>query len=402
MATGFTRQSSFTNNDVIDADPLNNEFNQMSASFDKDTGHNHDGSAANGGLIPLIKDGTSLTSVRINGATVEVDISGQGTAFTFSKDSNGTALINGVDLTTLLTNASTFDIAKVNGLQSALDQKYSAINPVPYSIITGAPNFAPLSHTHVMSEIVGLINELASKYSASNPVDWDDVTNTPEVVIAGTSYEISDINGLQGTLDLKYSSINPPPYSGLSGVPSTFAPSAHTHPIADIIGLQAELDGKQDAGVSVSYNDLTDVPSTFTPETHTHPISDIVGLQSQLDGIEESDSIYLRFTSGNFNVPVCNHYTAVLSVFSGSVTIGSGFPDGAIIDIYTDKNDANTVNSQPLTVTVNSTEVVVPQFTFISQGATSNTITGNAWVRLIHCSLGDGTFIWTAVVNPNG
>jgi hypothetical protein len=37
-------------------------------------------------------------------------------------------------------------------------------------------------------------------------------------------------------------------FSSLSGVPSTFAPSAHSHAVSDVTGLQTALDGKQAAG----------------------------------------------------------------------------------------------------------------------------------------------------------
>jgi hypothetical protein len=56
-------------------------------------------------------------------------------------------------------------------------------------------------------------------------------------------------------------------YSKLTGVPSTFAPSAHTHPISDIVGLQTALDGKQASlsgtgfvkisGSTISYDNST-------------------------------------------------------------------------------------------------------------------------------------------------
>ena len=45
-------------------------------------------------------------------------------------------------------------------------------------------------------------------------------------------------------------------YNTLTGIPSTFAPSAHTHSIDQVEGLQEELDGKQPAG-----NYLTALPS---------------------------------------------------------------------------------------------------------------------------------------------
>lgn len=46
------------------------------------------------------------------------------------------------------------------------------------------------------------------------------------------------------------------PWARLSSVPSTFAPSAHTHAISDVTGLQTALDGKQAAGTY-----LTSLPS---------------------------------------------------------------------------------------------------------------------------------------------
>jgi hypothetical protein len=97
-------------------------------------------------------------------------------------------------------------------------------------------------------------------------------------------------------------------WDSVSGKPSTFPPSAHTHAVADTTGLQAALDGKAvtshthplsaltqssattgqvatwngtawvpqtaSAGVN-SYNDLTDKPSTFPPTTHNHSASEI-------------------------------------------------------------------------------------------------------------------------------
>jgi hypothetical protein len=53
-------------------------------------------------------------------------------------------------------------------------------------------------------------------------------------------------------------------YSQLSGVPATFAPSAHTHPISQVIDLQTDLDGK-------------------APTVHTHAISQVIDLQTELD-----------------------------------------------------------------------------------------------------------------------
>jgi hypothetical protein len=53
-------------------------------------------------------------------------------------------------------------------------------------------------------------------------------------------------------------------YSSLSGIPSTFPPSAHSHAVSDVTGLQTALDGKQPAG---SYATLVGgtVPSSQLP-----------------------------------------------------------------------------------------------------------------------------------------
>ena len=51
---GYTRQSSFTDGDVITAAHSNDEFNQILAAFVNTSGHKHDGTAAEGPVIGLI------------------------------------------------------------------------------------------------------------------------------------------------------------------------------------------------------------------------------------------------------------------------------------------------------------------------------------------------------------
>ena len=53
---GYTRQSSYTDGDVINAADSNNEFNQILAAFVNTSGHKHDGTAAEGPVIGLIGD----------------------------------------------------------------------------------------------------------------------------------------------------------------------------------------------------------------------------------------------------------------------------------------------------------------------------------------------------------
>lgn len=53
-------------------------------------------------------------------------------------------------------------------------------------------------------------------------------------------------------------------WSQITGKPSTFAPSAHSHVIADITSLQTTLDGKANT-------------------SHTHSIANVTSLQATLD-----------------------------------------------------------------------------------------------------------------------
>jgi hypothetical protein len=79
MGNTYTRQSSFTDGDVITADLFNNEYDQLLAAFAASTGHTHDGTAAEGGPITKLL-GTSIT---IGDATTGTDIT-----VTFDGESN--------------------------------------------------------------------------------------------------------------------------------------------------------------------------------------------------------------------------------------------------------------------------------------------------------------------------
>jgi len=79
MGNTYTRQSSFTDGDVITADLFNNEYDQLLAAFAASTGHTHDGTAAEGGPITKLL-GTNIT---IGDATAGTDIT-----VTFDGESN--------------------------------------------------------------------------------------------------------------------------------------------------------------------------------------------------------------------------------------------------------------------------------------------------------------------------
>ena len=84
---GYTRQSTFSDGDVITAAHSNDEFNQILAAFVNTSGHKHDGTAAEGPVIGLIGDpgvATPLNKVVVdntnNRVGVFVDAGGAGSA----------------------------------------------------------------------------------------------------------------------------------------------------------------------------------------------------------------------------------------------------------------------------------------------------------------------------------
>ena len=78
MGDNYTRQSSYTDGDVITAAHSNDEFNQLLAAFAASTGHTHDGTAGEGGPISgLLANAITL------GAGQDVDI-----ALTFDANTN--------------------------------------------------------------------------------------------------------------------------------------------------------------------------------------------------------------------------------------------------------------------------------------------------------------------------
>ena len=75
---GYTRQSTYTDGDVINASDSNDEFDQILAAFNNSSGHKHDGTAAEGPVIGLIGDPgetTPLNKVVIDNPNNQIEFS---------------------------------------------------------------------------------------------------------------------------------------------------------------------------------------------------------------------------------------------------------------------------------------------------------------------------------------
>lgn len=57
---GYTRQSTYTDGDIIDAADSNDEFDQLLAAFNASSGHTHDGTSTEGAPITKLL-GNTLT-----------------------------------------------------------------------------------------------------------------------------------------------------------------------------------------------------------------------------------------------------------------------------------------------------------------------------------------------------
>lgn len=89
----------------------------------------------------------------------------------------------------------------------------------------------------------GTSGQVLAKTSATNyAVGW----TTPATGDMVRSTYDTNADGKVNSAD----SADAVPWTGVTGKPSTFAPSAHTHPISDVTSLQTSLDGKQATLVS--------------------------------------------------------------------------------------------------------------------------------------------------------
>jgi len=77
MGATYTRQSSYTDGDVITAAHTNDEFNQLLAAFASGTGHTHDGTAAEGGAITKLLGNTLTFGAGTAGTDVAITFDGE-------------------------------------------------------------------------------------------------------------------------------------------------------------------------------------------------------------------------------------------------------------------------------------------------------------------------------------
>jgi hypothetical protein len=75
---GYSRQSTYTDGDIIQASDSNDEFDQLVAAFNATSGHAHDGTAAEGPIIGFLGDagvGTAKNKIEIDSTNHRIKFS---------------------------------------------------------------------------------------------------------------------------------------------------------------------------------------------------------------------------------------------------------------------------------------------------------------------------------------
>lgn len=187
---------------------------------------------------------------------------------------------------------SAASVGDVTGLQAALDAKLASASFVWSGLGDKPSTFAPSAHTHDASAVtsgvfdIDRIPVLPSQVQQMSSGDLTALTAPQQTAITsgtivtttdGSRYVYSGTGSKTSAASYVLLADVTPDWNTISGKPSTFTASAHSHVVADVTGLQAALDGKQAAG-------------SYAAATHGHVISDVTGLQAALDAKVASGS----------------------------------------------------------------------------------------------------------------
>lgn len=135
---------------------------------------------------------------------------------------------------------------------------------------------AAASHTHTKSQIT----DFPKSMPASDVYAWAKASTKPSYTKAEVGLGNVD-NTADSAKSVKYAtsagSANAVAWGNVTGKPSTYTPSAHTHTKSQITDFPTSMPAsdvydwaKASSKPSYSWGEITSKPSTFTPSEHTH------------------------------------------------------------------------------------------------------------------------------------
>ena len=292
----------------------------------------------------------NCVKVHTGSGFVRVGLTADGSTIT---ETNGTIAVGAIP------------ISKVTNLQSSLDGKVDdsqVLTNVPagavftdtvYSIGDGG-----LTEVNFTSEFATKLNDIQDGATATHAPAIRDNNGTPALVTGITAQEVRSLIGA-GT-----SSFNGA-YSSLTGIPATFAPSAHNHDVSEVDGLQDALDAKFNAADIAGYATETYVNTAVNNVIDAAP--------GALDTLNELAAAI--GDDANFSTTITNQigakldasaYTAadVLAKIKTVDGAGSGLNadllDGQSSAYYRNYNNLNNTPAVPAVVIVNVTGEAAP------------------------------------------
>lgn len=254
--------------------------------------------ATSGSYTDLINAPTIPT---VNNATLTIQKNGTDVAtFTANASSNVTANLSIPVNTSDLNNDAGF-LTQHNPIDNELSatSENALQNKVVKSELDGK---APLVHTHAASDItsgtfnIARIPNLDASKITSGTIDiarlpkgslerlikvanqsaryaltTDDVQlgDTVQQLDTGVMYVVTDetkLDSADGYTEFTAGSASSVPWTGVTGKPSDYPPSSHTHTKSQITDFPALAT----VATSGEYSDLNNIPASFTPSSHTH------------------------------------------------------------------------------------------------------------------------------------
>lgn len=237
--------------------------------------------------------------------------------------SNGTITIND--------DSHAHTIANVDGLQTALNGKLSTsgtaakatqlANSRSFSITGGATasavsfngtgnvalNVTSLDATKLsgtipldnlpagaLERLVTVENQTARFALTTSDVQLGDTVQQLDTGIMYLVIDTAELDNANGYKEYTAGTATSVPWSGVTGKPSTFTPSTHTHTIANVSGLQSELNSKieslSDLGITATAAELNKLDGVTATATELNYVDGVTSnIQTQLNSKSASN-----------------------------------------------------------------------------------------------------------------